>query len=211
VFRTVSVPLAQLRAAGHAHGVTLNDAFMAAVALGAGAYHRDSGEQCERFAAGFVVSTRHDDVVGGNAFTPTRVLVPGGDLPAAEVVAAVAAATAVAKQAVDGDGLLASLAGMANLLPTVVMTRLARNQAARVDFLTSNVKASPVPTWVGGALVEENYALGPVAGTAFNATLMSYCGRVDVGLHIDPVAVTDPDRLADAVGAGFARLGCDVL
>jgi len=51
--------------------------------------------------------------------------------------------------------------------------------------------------------VTEAYALGPVAGTAFNVTMLSYCDRVDLGLHVDPVAVADPGRLARCVQEGL--------
>ena len=209
--RTVSVPLARMQATADDRGVHLNDVFMAAVAMGAGAFHRALGAPCEHFAASMVVSTRQGDAVGGNAFTAARVLLPGTATAPADLLPAVAAATSAAKDEVGSEGSIASLAGVANLLPASMLTRLARSQAARVDFATSNVRAASVPTWVAGALIEETYALGPVAGTAFNATLMSYCDRVDVGLHVDPVAVSDPDLLAGAIGEAFAELGCDPL
>jgi hypothetical protein len=103
------------------------------------------------------------------------------------------------------------MVGLANLLPTSVVTRIARDQAAHIDFATSNVRASPVETWVGGARIIANYPLGPVAGTAFNATLMSYAERLDIGLHIDPEAVTDPAGLRDDIAAGFALYGCNAI
>jgi hypothetical protein len=96
--------------------------------------------------------------------------------------------------------------GLANLFPTGVVTRLARMEAARVDVATSNVRAAPIPIWVGGSLIEANYALGPVLGTPCNVTLLSYCDRVDLGLHIDPVAIAEPARLRRCMEAGFAEL-----
>jgi hypothetical protein len=54
----------------------------------------------------------------------------------------------------------------------------------------------------------ENYPIGPLAGVAFNLTLLSYAGSLDMGLHLDPAAVTEPDLLRrcieDAVGAFVA-------
>jgi hypothetical protein len=56
----------------------------------------------------------------------------------------------------------------------------------------------------------ENYPIGPLGGVAFNLTLLSYNGSLDMGLHLDPAAVAEPDLLRrcidDAVTA-FIALG----
>ena len=83
----------------------------------------------------------------------------------------------------------------ASTLPTSVVTRLARQQAHTVDFATSNVKGSPVPMYVAGAKLLSNYAVGPLSGVAFNLTLLSYLGRLDMGLNTDSAAVTEPALL----------------
>ncbi|MCP4223209.1 MAG: DUF1298 domain-containing protein [Actinomycetia bacterium] len=46
--------------------------------------------------------------------------------------------------------------------------------------------------------MEATYPIGPVAGAACNATVMSYDGSLDMGVMIDPAAISDPE--------GFARL-----
>ena len=68
---------------------------------------------------------------------------------------------------------MAGLAGVANLLPTSMVTGVARSQAARMDFATSNLRGAKVPLYISGAAVEANYPFGPLAGTAFNLTTMS--------------------------------------
>jgi hypothetical protein len=107
---------------------------------------------------------------------------------------------------VSGAGLLASLSGVANLLPTSVTIRFALAQAKGVDFATSNVRASPIDVYAAGSRVLAAYPIGPVAGTAFNLTLMSYAGRLDLGLNVDPDAVDDPDRLLDCLIAAYDEL-----
>ena len=59
---------------------------------------------------------------------------------------------------------------------------------------------SPAP------LVEGNYPFGPLAGTAFNLTTMSYAGALGMGLFVDPVAVDDPAGLRDHVEAAYEEL-----
>ncbi len=95
---------------------------------------------------------------------------------------------------------------MANLLPTSVSVRLARQQVETVDFATSNVRGAPFPLYIAGARIEANYPIGPTGGTAWNLTLMSYDGSLDMGLNADLGAVPDPERLRDAIAAEFAAL-----
>ena len=101
---------------------------------------------------------------------------------------------------------MSGLAGVANLLPTSLVTSLARSQAAKQDFATSNLRGSRRPLYISGAKVLANYPFGPLAGTAFNLTCMSYNGRVDMGLFVDPVAVEDPAGLRDHVDNAYEEL-----
>jgi diacylglycerol O-acyltransferase len=68
------------------------------------------------------------------------------------------------------------------------------------------MRGAPVPTYVSGARVLWTGTLGPVAGTAFNLTAMSYDGSFDMGLHLDPVAVDDGDDLSRCIESGFREL-----
>jgi len=60
-----------------------------------------------------------------------------------------------------------------------------------------------VELYIAGAQIMANYALGPTAGTAFNVTLLSYRGSLDMGIHIDTAAIDDPDLLKKCLEAGF--------
>ena len=90
------------------------------------------------------------------------------------------------------------LAGVANLLPTSLSVRMARQQVETVDFTTSNVRGAPFPLYIAGARMEGNHPVGPTGGTALNLTLMSYDGKLDMGLNVDAGAVEDPEALRDA-------------
>jgi hypothetical protein len=91
-------------------------------------------------------------------------------------------------------------------LPTSLVARVARQHSQTVDFATSNVRASPVPTYIAGAQILENYAIGPLGGVAFNVTLMSYDGHLDMGINIDPAAVEDHDLLRECLQDAFRDL-----
>jgi diacylglycerol O-acyltransferase len=90
--------------------------------------------------------------------------------------------------------------------PTSVITRLARQQAQTIDFATSNVKGSPVACYIAGAQLLEVYPIGPLGGVAFNLTLMSYLGSLDMALHIDTAAVEHPELLARHLQQAFKDL-----
>jgi hypothetical protein len=75
-----------------------------------------------------------------------------------------------------------------------------------VDFTTSNVRASPVKLYIGGSRIEATYPLGPLGGTAFNASMLSYAGMINVGVHIDNTAVDDPELLVECLNAQFEEL-----
>ena len=83
---------------------------------------------------------------------------------------------------------------------------MARSQAKGQDFATSNLRGSKSQLYISGARVDANYPFGPLAGTAFNLTTMSYNGRLDMGLFVDPVAVDDPAGLHDHLQAAYDEL-----
>jgi WS/DGAT/MGAT family acyltransferase len=185
-------------------GGTLNTAFLTAAADAASAYHIEMGEPIESLRASMAISTRTDDS-GGNAFTLARLLVPTGEMPIAERFFAIDEATKAARQSTKDAG-LDTLAAVTTALPTSLITRLARQQANTVDFATSNVKGSPVPMFVAGAQLLEIYPIGPLAGVAFNLTLMSYLGSLDMALNIDTAAVESPELLAECLDRSFKQL-----
>ena len=91
------------------------------------------------------------------------------------------------------------LAGVLNTLPTAVLVRVARQQAETVDFATSNLRAAEFDLFIAGAEILANHPMGPTAGTAFNATVMSYRDGFDIGLNLDVAAVDDPELLRDCI------------
>jgi WS/DGAT/MGAT family acyltransferase len=203
----VAVPLDELKAASKRLGVTINDVFLAGMTEGAVRYHADRGVEVDAFNTSFVLSTRHDSAIGGNSFTPVPVQVPGAPMPLADRVADIHVRLAEKREAMTaGGGGMSALSGVANLLPTSVVTSAARAAASKIDFATSNLRGAPIPLYVSGARVERIVTMGPVAGTACNATALSYENSFDIGLFIDPTAIAEPGDFRDAVDASFEDL-----
>jgi WS/DGAT/MGAT family acyltransferase len=201
---TARAPFRATKDAAKRLGGTLNTAFITAAADAASAYHVEMGQPVESLRASMVISTRTDDS-GSNAFTLARLLVPTSEMPIAERFMAIDEATKVARESTKDAG-LDTLAAITTTLPTSLITRIARQQAHTVDFATSNVKGSPVPVFVAGAQVLEVYPIGPLGGVAFNLTLMSYLGSLDMALNIDTAAVESPELLAACLDRSFKRL-----
>lgn len=201
----LSIDLDAVKAAAKALGGTVNDAYVAGVAGGAGAYHRAKGVEVDDLRISMPVSTRADKSAGGNAFAPARLLVPAGiEDPRArfEVVHERLAVTKGERAFALAD----SFAGALTSLPTPLVVRLARQQIETVDFAASNVRGAPFDLWIAGSHVLSNHPMGPTAGTAFNATLLSYKSSMDIGINIDTAAVDDPDLLRDCIEASLAEV-----
>ena len=195
----VRTSLDDLKQASKRIGVSINDTFLAGMVEGAVRYHADRDVEVDAFNTSFVLSTRTDKAIGGNSFTPVPVQVPGEPMDLRERVLDVSARLAAKREGMSHGGGLGALSGVANLLPTSVVTRAARARAARMDFATSNLRGAPFPLYISGARVLELISMGPVAGTACNATAISFDGGFNIGLFIDPVAIDAPGDLRDAV------------
>ena len=200
----LSVPYRTMRDASKVLGGTLNTVFVTAAADAAGEYHRRSGVPVESLRTSMAISTRTDESAS-NAFTLVRLLVPTAEMPIQERFAAIhELATSV--RGGSGEASLDMLAGLATALPNSVLTRLARAQSQTVDFATSNVRGAGIPLYIAGARILANHPVGPLGGVAFNLTLLSNDGNLDMGLHVDTAAVADPELLRNCIEESFAKI-----
>lgn len=202
----ITVRVDDLKAAAHSVGASLNDAFMAGLAEAAHRYHAEREHPVQTFNSSFVLSTRTDSKAGGNSFTPVPIRLPGGIMPIKQRLRMVHDAAADARAQAERTGGVGGLSALANLLPTSVVTRAARAQGARIDFATSNLRGAPMDLYCAGAKVLRMTAMGPVAGTGANITAMSYCGDFNIGMFIDPEAITEPAAFREHVAAAFADM-----
>ncbi|MDZ7674762.1 MAG: wax ester/triacylglycerol synthase family O-acyltransferase [Acidimicrobiales bacterium] len=203
-FGTITVSFDDAKRSAKALGGTINDFFVAGALAGSVAYHESRDASPNRLRVAMPVSTRRGGSVGGNQFSLTTA-----DLSAVsdveEAFEVVREGLAGAKSGASVD-VLGSLSMIINLLPTSVLTKVAKDTAASVDFTVSNVRGSPVELYIAGAKVEALLPMGPISGTAFNLTTMSYDGKLDMGLVVDAGAVEAPAELRDHLAAAFDRL-----
>lgn len=206
-----SFPFAPARAAATTSGVSLNDVFVTATVRGVANYHRMKGASVNELRVAIPVSTRsstRDDEAGeanpgGNAFSPTRVTLPSGDAHTAAAHLQLVSELMRQTKTERATGLVEPLSAIAEIVPASLLRTALVRQAATIDYAASNVRAAPVPLYIGGAMIEATYAIGPLMATAANITMLSYNGRLDLGIHVDTAAVDDPELLRDTVIAAF--------
>lgn len=198
---TLRAPYTETRDTARKLGGKLNTAFLTVAAEGASRYHIELGAPVESLRSSMAISTRSESS-GANAFSLVRMLIPTGAMPIADRFEAIQQVTSEARGG-SGSASLDTLAAVASTLPTSLVTRLARTQAQTVDFATSNVKGSPIPMYLAGAKMLENYPVGPLGGVAFNLTMLSYLGSLDMGINIDTAAVDQPELLVSCLSTAL--------
>jgi WS/DGAT/MGAT family acyltransferase len=204
-FEPLTIPLEHARRAGKALGGTVNDLFMTGAVEGSSRYHQLHGADLEHLHVTFVVSVRAEGSEG-NAFTPVPVQLPAAPMSLSERFAMVHDLVKQRREEVHGEGPMAAVATVANLMPTALVIAMTRNQASHIDFATSNLPGYRGEPWIAGARLMHTYAFGPVAGTAFNLTAVSTGPVLDIGLHVDAAAVPDPALLARCMDEAYTDL-----
>lgn len=203
-FETFSVPFDEARRAANARGGSLNDFFVAGTAAAVARYHVRSDAPIDAVRMAMPVSTRSDRTAAGNAFAPLRVILPLDVDPVAQFT--LVHDTLADERDDPVVGAIEGLTGVLNLLPGPVLVRATLAQTEGVDFTTSNVRAAPFPLFVAGASLEATYPIGPLAGSPFNLTMMSYRGSLDMGLHVDLASIPDPPVLRAQLEECFGAL-----
>jgi WS/DGAT/MGAT family acyltransferase len=201
-FRTLEVPLVELRAASKVAGGRLNDGFLAGITAGLHRYHAHHGHDVHELRVAMPISQRQQgDAEGGNHVSVMRFLVPVDSPTAAHRIGAMhdVVEGVRAERSLDHTE---TIAGFLNLMPKGVIGAMLKG----VDFLASNVPGVPMPMWLVGRKVEQFFPFGPTAGSAVNVTLMSYDGMCCIGVNADSAAVPDPDVLAGCLREGFAEI-----
>jgi len=205
-FETYATSLSTVQAVSRKLGGSVNDAYITAIAGALGRYHERFGSAAATLRLAMPISTRDQGDASANRFVPARVVVP--IQPAhdpIELFARVRDRLAIARNE-SAIGAAESLAGLLTALPTSLLVALTRAQTRTTDFAATNLRGSPVPLYIAGARVIASYPFGPRAGTAMNATVLSYCDELHLGLNLDPAAVADPDGFMVDVADSFDAL-----
>jgi hypothetical protein len=186
--------------------VSLNDVFVGAVLGGMHRYHEEHDADAPQLRMIMPISVRGDGGgLGGNHFTPARVMVP---TRAENPVHRIEEVSARCKRlrAEPAVAMTEQIASVLNLLPRRAATALMGSMFKGADLVTSNVPGAPFPLYLGGAEIERIYAFGPLSGTSTNVTLLSHSGICCIGLNVDTAAVPDSDVLVSTLRQSFGEV-----
>lgn len=206
-FDVLTMPLDVAKQVAHNIGGTLNDTFVAGIAMGMFRYHQLHGTEPAALRMGMPINTRDGGAPhsAGNSFVPARFEIPIDESDPAELMAALRRRVLAARDE-PANQLVEPVSNLLNRLPTSVVTQVFGTMMRGLDFQASNVPGSPVPVYLLGVPVSAVFPFGPLAGAAVNVTLLSYQNELNVGVNIDPAAVPDVDTLMECLRDAYDDL-----
>jgi len=201
-FEIISVPGA--RAAARTHGGSRNDFLVAGAAAGFGLYHERLGSPCDELRLATPTSQRRGSDVG-NWFAPARVTVPtAAEAPGRHFeIVADRLTRARVEPALRFAGVLASTV---SYLPAPVLIPALHAQVGTVDFAATAIPGLRGSGHICGARIETSYPFGPRLGCPVNLTAFAHKDRLDVGVALDPAAITEPAVLLECLAEAFTNL-----
>ena len=168
------VPLDDAKAGGQGLGGSVNDLFVTGAAGGAGAYHRRRGGRGRRAAHGDAGQHPLRQGAGRQRLHPDPAARPDEADPRIRFAAVRDLIGDHRRGARRRAGRRRSAAWAPP--PDAGAGAPRPPAAATVDFTTSNVRGAPFELYIAGAKVLANHPIGPMAGTAFNLTTLSFAG-----------------------------------
>ena len=203
LIRLVRADLEPARAVAHAHGGTVNDIVLAAVAGGARRLLAGRSELRPglELKASVPVSVRSpaDPPTAGNRVGVMVVPLPVGDADAGRRLRRTAHATAERKR-------LPPVQPNARILQRWMVRAMSRQRL--VNLLTSDLPGPQEPLRFAGARVLELFQIGVVQGNiTITVGALSYAGQLNLGIVADRDAVPDLAEFTEGMSDALERLG----
>jgi diacylglycerol O-acyltransferase / wax synthase len=198
----LEVPLADLRAAAKAVGGSVNDAYLAALSGGLGRYHQALGVPIDALPLTLPVSLRtSDDPASGNRFAGATIAAPIGEPDPAERIRLIRAQV-IARRSEPAIDVIGQIAPVLSLLPDGAL-QMVSERINVPDIQASNVPGYGAETFLAGAKVERQYAMGPLPRVAMMAILVSRAGICTVTVRYDTASFPAADQLEKDLELGF--------
>jgi len=202
----VELPLDDVKRTAKAHGVTVNDMYLAGLTGAMRRYH-----EAFHHEPGDVAIALPIDVSGeasphtGNHISAAVIPGPASVAEPLERLRTIHDVVTSRRQEPGLDG-LARLAPGLRRMPSRLAVAAVRAHARRIDLQASNVPGPPCPLYLAGQRVENLYAFGPLPGVPVMSVLVSYHQTCTIGFTVDPAAVSDVDLFLECVRAAFREL-----
>jgi diacylglycerol O-acyltransferase / wax synthase len=201
----LELPLADLRTAAKSVGASVNDAYLAALCGGLGRYHEVLGIPVDAIPLALPVSLRGaGDPASGNRFTGVTIAAPVGEPDPVERMRLVREQV-IARRGEPALDVIGRLAPALALLPDEALHEVV-DRIPPPDIQASNVPGYAKETFLAGARVERQYALGPLPRVAMMAILVSRAGTCTVAFRYDTASFTAADQLEKCLQAGFDEM-----
>jgi diacylglycerol O-acyltransferase / wax synthase len=196
----VRAQLAEVKAAAHGHGATVNDLLLAAVAGGLRALLLARGTPVDGLtlyaSVPVALPARADSAALGNQVGLMVVPLPVDEPNPAQRLQLITRATRERKRRPER---LASLRPAGSLTILRVLNRYSRHQRI-VDLFVTNVPGPQRPLYLLGARLVEAFPVVQVAGNVpLSVAVLSYAGQLNIGIQSDPDGLPDLDLFADGL------------
>jgi hypothetical protein len=206
-FDHLEIDIPALKAGAKAAGGTVNDGFLAAIALGLRQWHHDHGAEIPEIRTSMAVNLRSaDDDSPGNNMIAVVVRLPLDSDDAADVVRRCGELSRRHRTESDGMKLMRIGQTIGNRLPRRMIENLTRKNMGGMDVQLSNLIGSPPPRWSMGReiLKGTSFPVGTLSGLAI--IMVHKFTRTDLGMITDPESVTDPEHFTACILQGFDRV-----
>lgn len=207
--------LGQVKALAHAHGVTINDVLVSAVAGALGRHLAQADGSPQDIHALVPFNLRPADEAPsarlGNHFGLVLLGLPATIMAPVERLAAVHERMNAIKHSREGAVSYGVLGAM-GMTPPVVEDRLIDFFSAKASLVLTNVPGPRRPLRLAGIPIAGVLVWAPCAGAiSMSVSIFSYNGAVSVGFLVDAGLVPDPDGLAARVGPQLEALAAATL
>lgn len=201
--------LAQIQAIARAHGVTVNDVLVSAVAGALGRYlgERDAPDEIHAMVP-FNLRPLGQPLPPelGNRFGLVLLALPIAIADPDERLRTIHERMAEIKRSREG-AVSYGILGAMGVAPPAVEDRLIDLFSAKASLVLTNVTGPREPVHVAGVRVGGVLVWAPCAGAvSMSVSIFSYAGDVSVGFLVDAGLVPDPDALVARLGEELAEL-----
>jgi WS/DGAT/MGAT family acyltransferase len=199
------IPLADVKAVGHAHDATVNDVLVAAVAGALRTYLAERDSLVEKVHAFVPFNLRPLDQPLprnlGNRFGLVRLAIPVGIEDPRERLAEVRRRMTEIKSSPEG-AVSYGVLGAIGATPAAIEQRLLELFSGAGSAVMTNVPGPREPVYLAGTPVRGVLVWAPTSGSvSMSVSIFSYNGEVTVGVMSDRGLVPDPGEIV----AAFAR------
>jgi len=202
--------LDEVKAIGHASGATVNDVLVTALTGSLRAYLRGRASLVDQVRAFVPFNLRPLDQplpsTLGNAFGLVFLTLPVGIANTRDRLGSVKAEMDAIKRSAEGP-MAYGILGVMGLTPPEVEKIAIDVFAAKASMVVTNVPGPQRPLYVTGARLRGVLVWAPMSGSvAMSVSILSYDGRVTVGLMSDAGLVPDPERIVHGIERELRKL-----